>query len=448
MKSVSKAGIIGLILLLVAASIPMVAAQGYSIIENDIEMKFNYPPEIKLGTCFSLSFWMKAKKNLTDLDVRLTIFHHRDSYTGVIYDEVIVSEAEVTEGWTTSKTIDICVPRDGVPDPYLQADVQVSYTIDASDVHLEHEWYMSIVRDETYEELEEELSEANQRIDYLEDKINDLKDEVDELEEELEAKERELEELKEDYDQLLSEYNNLLNRYEELKKEYSDLSEEYSALEEEYDQLRDTHQSTLLDLERLRTKYELLSDDYSELDETYRSLLQDYENTLAELRTYKTMYDDLKRRHEDLQGRHNEAIAEIASLKQRVKDLEEDYGILSRMYRATLDESTMAKSIILAQAAAVLAGIGIYILVSRRMTRRPPEARPREGNTNEANSEKKVQKVLSGRRVTIPSAVAEKLGLKEGDKVEVEYGNGQIVIKPYKEPESEPSDSKNVIPTT
>ncbi|HDD39769.1 MAG TPA: AbrB/MazE/SpoVT family DNA-binding domain-containing protein [Nitrososphaeria archaeon] len=64
-------------------------------------------------------------------------------------------------------------------------------------------------------------------------------------------------------------------------------------------------------------------------------------------------------------------------------------------------------------------------------------ARPGEAPV-EGNGEKRVQKVLSGRRVTIPSEVASELGLKEGDQVEVDYGNGAIIIKPVKEVEEKP----------
>jgi len=34
----------------------------------------------------------------------------------------------------------------------------------------------------------------------------------------------------------------------------------------------------------------------------------------------------------------------------------------------------------------------------------------------------KIQKILSGRRVTIPSDAAARLGMKEGDLAEIDYG--------------------------
>ena len=119
--SVGKGRVIGLTLLILLVMLSPVMAQGYSMIEDDVELKFNYPSEIKMGTCITISFWMKAKSNLTDLSVRLTLTYHANSYTQVIYDKIIVSETSVTEGWTTSKSINVCIPREDAPDPHLQA---------------------------------------------------------------------------------------------------------------------------------------------------------------------------------------------------------------------------------------------------------------------------------------------------------------------------------------
>ena len=436
--SIGKGRIIGLILLVLLMTLSPVMAQGYSLIENDVEMRFNYPSEIKMGTCITISFWMKAKNNLTDLSVRLTLIYHADSYTQVIYDKIIVSETSVTEGWTTSKSINVCIPREDAPDPHLQADLETSYKVNGSSKVLEHDWYMSIVRSETYEELEEELEEARSKINSLEDEIDDLKAELDEKEEALES-------LQEEYSSLLACYQQLQSQYDQLEKSYKDLTNQYRELDRRYDDLRDEHQQTLLDLERLRAKYDLLSRDYGKLDENYRNLLKDYENTLADLKTYRSMYQDLKARYGDLESRYHDALAEGASLRQRVADLESRYGDLSRTYQSLLGENILAKNVIFAQAAAVAAGVGIYVLVSRRFLRRAggrPEAA--NLNSNEGNS-KRVQKILSGRRVTIPRDIAEMLGLREGDKVEICLGNGRMIIKPARE---EASSEEKIIKET
>ena len=234
----------------------------------------------------------------------------------------------------------------------------------------------------------------------------------------------------------------LQSKYEQLEKSYQDLTNQYKELDQRYEDLRDKHQQTLLDLERLRAKYDLLSRDYGRLDENYRNLLKDYENTLADLKTYRSMYQELKTRYGDLESRYHDALAEGASLRQRVADLESRYGDLSRTYQSLLGENILAKNVIFAQAAAVAAGVGIYLFVSRRFLGRAggkPESA--NSNSNEGNS-KRVQKILSGRRVTIPRDVAERLGLKEGDKVEICFGDGHMIVKPV---EKEASDEEKII---
>ena len=88
------------------------------------------------------------------------------------------------------------------------------------------------------------------------------------------------------------------------------------------------------------------------------------------------------------------------------------------------------------------AGVGIYLFVSRRfLGRAGGRSKGANSNSNEGNS-KRVQKILSGRRVTIPRDVAERLGLKEGDMVEICFGDGHMIVKPV---EKEASDEEKII---
>ncbi len=420
------------------AMITAVSAQGFSTVENDLEFRVDYPVEVKVGSCITVSFWMKASQNLTDLIVNLAIYSHENSEVETLYSEVIVSEDEVDAGWTKSKSIQVCIPSEEPVDPYLRAKLEFRYN---ETKEIDYEWYMSIVRDETYGELESEVED-------LQDEVSDLKNQINNLEDQLEAKDQELSSLQEEYQELLVEYSALEASYQQLKEDYArleeehqDLEKDYSSLQESYQSLSDTHQSTLIELERLRALHESLSNHYESLEEQYQSLLRDYESTLSELRAYKAMYTDLKSRHDDLRSRHEDLIAEAASLRQKIADLEENYNSLSRVYEATLGESSLAKSVLFAQTAAVAAGVGIYALLSRRWARREKPAEAAE----EGNSEKKVQKVLSGRRITIPSEAASKLGLKEGDLVEIDYGNGKIIVRPAREekPESQIPEEEN-----
>lgn len=414
---------------LLAALIMASYAQGFSAVENDLEYRLDYPVEIKTGTCSAINFWMKASKTLTDVTVSLSVFYHRDSRVDTLYSEAILSESMLAAGSTKSKSISICVPR-GVPtDPYLRAKIQFYYN---GSERLSQEWYMSIVRDETYDELRSE--------------VNKLRGTVSSLENELKKRDEKLSQLQDDYNTLLASYISLKESYRKLKEDlakleddYRNLQKDYSSLQNSYESLRDKHQSTLLNLERINALYESLSRQFESLEEKYRSLLTDYESTLAELRTYKSMYEDLKLRHDDLRSRHDALIAEAAQLRQRLAELESDYSYLNRIYEATLGESSLTKNILFAQTAAVATGLGIYAVLSRRIARKPRTPETAE----EGNGEKKVQKILSGRRITIPSEAAAKLGLKEGDLVEVDYGNGSIIIRPAdrEKPKQKPEES-------
>jgi AbrB family looped-hinge helix DNA binding protein len=291
---------------------------------------------------------------------------------------------------------------------------------------LSHGFYMSIVRAETYAELESQVS-------MLRSKVSDLEGRISALEKELDQKHQELSQLKEDYNCLLASYLSLKESYQKLKDDYQKLQEDYSKLQGSYESLSDKHQSTLLDLERMRTLYDSLARQFDKLEEQYSSLLKDYESTLSELRTYKSMYEDLKAKHDDLRSRHDALIAEAAQLRQKLTDLEEDYSYLNRIYEATLGESSLTKNILFAQTAAVAAGVGLYAVLSRKLAKKPrsPEA------IEEGDGEKKIQKILSGRRITIPIDAAARLGLKEGDLVKIDYGNGSIVIRPVERRVSE-----------
>ena len=423
-------GWLGILLLAMAAG--SVSAYGYSVVEDDVEVRMDYPIEMKIGSCYTITFWMKASENLTDLTVVLTLYYHADSSANPLYSQTIISEDSVEVGWTKSKTIQVCIPDTRPRDPYVRSELQLYYTVNDTEKTLSYEWYMAIVRSQTYQELESE-------IDDLQDEINDLKNEVNQLKDQLQEKEEALKKLQESYEDLLSSYSSLTEKYQQAKAELESLNEDYQNLEKSYQALEDEHQATVIELEKLRSKYEMLTKNYGSLEERYQSLLSDYQTTLSELNTYKTMYLDLKSRHEDLQSRHNDLIAEAASLRQKIADLEQDYGELNRIYQATLGESSLTKNLLFAQTAAVIAGVGIYALLSRRFMRHA--ARPGEAPV-EGNGEKRVQKVLSGRRVTIPSEVASKLGLKEGDQVEVDYGNGAIIIKPVKEVEEKPVEKR------
>lgn len=152
------------------------SAQGFSIVENDLEYRLDYPIEVKTSTCFTVNFWMKAHKALTDLKVSLSIFYHENSGVRVLYSDTILDVPVLGAGSTASKSISVCLPRARPVDPYIRAEIEFYYN---GSRRLSHEFYMSVVRAETYAELESRVNKLQSRISDLENKISALEKELD-----------------------------------------------------------------------------------------------------------------------------------------------------------------------------------------------------------------------------------------------------------------------------
>lgn len=406
--------------------------EGYAALVEDANLKIAvyYPPEVKVGECFNLRFQADAFNNMTIDLIRLTITYYYNGRSATLYDEKLAESLDVERGWVLTKTISVCVPERVSRDPFLEARVNAQYELETDgERELSHEWYMSIVRDMTYEEVLSELEDAEDRIESLEKQVDDLLDEIDELLQSVEGLQQQLSELSGAHQTLLQNYNSLQEDYDELSQRHQQLNEEY--------------QSLLVEYERLRALHEQLSETHQQLSSNYQSLLKDYHETVGELGQLREAYEELEARYSDLKERHEAALTTIGGLRSSVEDLEERvaekeaaYQELQAMYNSAVNEGALTRNVLYAQSAAV-AGIGagmmILMAVRRRRTRGAERLEERSGPRENEGNNGRVQRVLSGRRITLPKSAAEKLGIKEGDRVVVQLLDDGVKIAPIKE---------------
>jgi AbrB family looped-hinge helix DNA binding protein len=446
MRKLAMATIVMALIALIVATPAYAEAYNAILEDENLRITLHYPPEVKVGSCYNFRFEAQAFSSLTVREIRLVIRMYRDGVTEKLYDEVVFSGI-VGSGWTFSKNIVICIPTPRRPDPFLEAEIYAEYTLDdLTTKTLSTEWYMSTVRTKAYDELSSELDEARKRIRYLEEKISKLDDYVENLE-------RDLSNLSNSYNKLSSDYNSLQTSYKKLQDDYVSLQQKYMSLQDEFKNLSEDYRKLLIDYEKLRTLYEQLMDNNKQLQSNYNSLREDYSSLSKEHYKLQGIYQDLTERYNDLKSRYESSIntigqlqSTISNLEQTIKEKEERINELNLIYASTANENTLTKSILYAQTAAVAGvGAGIYIMSIRRrkMTQpatqlpppppapSPPTTIPKEETKNSGNG--RIQKILSGRRITLPKDALEKLNIKEGGKVIVELHDGYVRVVPVKE---------------
>ncbi len=422
--------------------------EAYTAILQDENLRISlyYPPEVKINSCYNFRFEAQAFESLTIGEIRLKVKMYRNGVTETLHDSILVDDTAVGSGWTFSKNIVVCIPTPRRPDPFLEAEIYASYTLDSGDTKtLSTEWYMSTVRTKTYDELLSELDETKKKIKYLEGRVRDLEDDIEELEERLSNMSR-------SYNELLTDYKALQKSFQRLQDDYGSLQQKYIGLQDEYKNLSEEYRKLLIDYEKLRTLYEKLIDENKQLQSNYNSLREDYISLTKEYYSLQGVHQDLTERYNDLTSRYElniETIGQlqstINSLEKTIREKDEKINELNLIYSSTASENTLTKSILYAQTAAVVGvGAGIYIMSLRRrkaaqpstgfssqpLVPPPPTAPLKEEMKNSGNG--RVQKILSGRRITLPRDALEKLNINEGGKVVVEVYDDYVKIMPVK----------------
>ncbi|MCX8192478.1 MAG: AbrB/MazE/SpoVT family DNA-binding domain-containing protein [Nitrososphaeria archaeon] len=436
--------ILVLAVLTTSVGLTPVNGEAYNAILEDenIRISLYYPPEVKISSCYLFRFEAQAFKTLTIEKIQVKIKLYRDGVTEVLYDRVLIESQAVTSSWTYSKNIEICIPTPRRPDPFLEGKIYAEYSLDGGDEEtLSTEWYMSTVREMTYDELASKLSEARREIRDLEKRISSLQSLIENLKNELSS-------LSKSYSELSSNYGSLKDNYLKLREEYNLIQQKYGNLEKEYTKLNEDYRQLLIDYEKLRTSFDNLMKNNERLQSNYDSLREDYRLLSEEYHKLRGVHQDLSERYNDLKSRYEGSISTIGRLEETIENLEEtvkekqkQIDELNLVYISTSNENTLTKSILYAQTAAVAAvGASLFIMNLRKKKIPPPPpstiqpTNPSSGEEKIENSKNgKAQKILSGRRITIPKEAVEKLNIKEGGKVVIEICNDYIKVIPVKE---------------
>ncbi len=444
--------------LLALALLPNAAAQAFSLVVDDASIKFTltYPPEVKIGACFQLIFDATALGDIYIDKIRLVVKYQADSYTQTLLDDTLASDINVMAGWFVQKSYTLCVPSVVRVDPSVSAELFANYTRDTVAKPLTYTWFLAVAREKTYDEVVSELNSANRLIDQLEATINSLRAEIDALNARINA-------LKSQLDAANAEIDRLRGDLAASESEYNSLKASYDALTEEYSQLDAQYKQVLEDLRQLQERYDGLRQRNSALAQNYEQLLADYRQLTDEYNSLQASYQQLREVYTNLSKRHEDSLREIGQLKNQLDESKKAYESLLLSYNSLSQENVLTKNIAYGQAAGLI-GLAAFTsatyLLKRRRERRatqqaaqpsqatlpppPPPPQPQQAAQTETpqhpheegqrlNSHKRLQRMLSGRRVTIPSEFASMLGLKEGDMVIVELKNNEVIVKPAPE---------------
>ncbi len=451
-------------LLVLMLGVTTAVATGYNIVVEDgrIKVRITYPPEVEIGSCFNIQIEVTALSALEDLSLRLKITYFHDTGSQVLFNQLLINTLDVAApSVVLFRNIGLCIPAPVRVDPFLEAKITTSYTYDSSTVDLANTFYLSTVRRVSYERLSSMLASANQELSRLRSEVERLRSEVGRLETRLQEMARREEHLRDDLQHLAEENRRLREKLAELQALNENLGRQLTEMTERYTAL-------LKDYSALDERNKGLMESYLALQKSFEGLRRDYEAVSRDLASLRSLYSDLQSRHEGLRSSYEGAVKTIGELQGRLSELERQKGVLEGMLSQALGESGFLRNVAVAQGvglAVIGGGLGFWALTRRRRrgttqpiaqpaTQQPPTSPPATqppasaakepvsvaaetvgngaGGSAEEPSEEAVQKVISGRRVTIPSRLAERLGLAIGDHVKISLLGDKVVLTPIR----------------
>ncbi|MEM0382462.1 MAG: hypothetical protein QW580_07410 [Nitrososphaerota archaeon] len=451
--------VFGAALIALALALPSAYAQAYNITVEDarIKVRLSYPPEVEIGSCFNVQIEVTALSALTNLSLSLKITYFYDGNSQILYNSVLIPLTNVSgPSVILFKNINLCIPTPVAVDPWIEAKVYVKYFTDTTPVEISNTFYMSTVRRVSYERLAASLAEANREVSRLRSEVADLRARLDEAltrKSELEARVAELTQIKEELEKRLAE---LQDAKADLEKQLSDLMARYSQL--------------LTDDAALQERYKSLMDNYALLQKSYEELRRDYETVSRDLASTRSLYSELQMRHDSLRSSYEASVKTVGQLEGSLKELERQRGVLEAMLAQVTGESGFFKNVAVGQGVGLVAlgGVATWVLMRRRgraagIVQAPaapapqppsspsPPASPQGSTTTpsqspttqttapeprhpveEAPESEVVQKVISGRRVTIPSRLAERLGIGIGDSIKIGLLGDRLILVPIR----------------
>ena len=464
-KLIPASAILSMLLLLAAYP---VNAQGFSSVIDDsnLRVSVSYPPEVKIGTCFQLVVEATALVSNVDIDdLRITVKYITGSTPQILLDVLVVDN--VNDFTSTSQIYLVCVPTTSATDPTIVAELRAIYTVAGSPKNLNNNWFLAVARQKTYVEVATELQNALDTIDMLNDQINSLNNQINSLRAQVNRLQALLDEANDEINILRTRLQHANARIAELEAQlqarigqYNQLKQQYDKLTKEFEELNRQYRQALENLASLQTKYEDLRARHEQLNQNYNKLLEDYRRLTNDYAALQSSYQLLSENYENLKERHDAALKQVGQLQSQLETAKQDYQALLMNYNSLKNENQLTRSIVFAQAAGLVgiaaAASTLYYLRRRRGTggqavqpsaegqsaNSPAEATQAEGEKSgeyagsnpeesQANSsDVRVQKILSGRRITVPSNFLTRLGLHEGDRLMVEVREDHVVIRP------------------
>lgn len=450
-----------MVLLAVAMALPAAYAQAYNITVEDarIKVRLTYPSEVEIGSCFNVQIEVTALSALDNLNLTLKIIYFYDSQSQTLYNQVLINNVDVAgPSVVLFKNIGLCIPTPAAVDPWLEARIILNYLTDSTPIEVTNTFYMSTVRQISYERLSARLADANQEISRLRSEVAALRAKLEEAaarEEALRAKIEELARIKEDLEKRLAELQTLKS---ELEKQLSDLSTRYNQL--------------LVDNAALQERYKTLMENYAVLQKSYEELRRDYDMVSRDLSTTRSLYNELQSRHESLRASYEDSVKTLGQLEGSLRELERQREVLEAMLAQATGESGFFKNVAVGQGVGLVAlggGVAAWLFMRRRSkaagavgqpaptpspptpppanppNNHPPATTPNPEQPSSAERAAKetsqieevpesevVQKVISGRRVTIPSRLAERLGIGIGDSIKIGLLGDRLILVPIR----------------
>jgi peptidoglycan hydrolase CwlO-like protein len=419
--------------------------------DGKLAVTFNYPSEVKRGTCFNVRVEVNALTAMSDLNVTLVIELRSGPSVYVLFTGKVVDDWSGGPGPVTNSIVGACVTSSH-PTGVIVLRTSTEYHLGPSKLTLDSSFLMGLARDTTYDELAALYSAAQNEISRLRSAVDDLRREaerlrarISELTSEVLTLNARLDALRERYERLQSDYASLLSRYQDLLSRYQELQQNYAKLQDDYENLTRQHEALRATHSELRKAYDALQKELEKLRAEYAELQKQHASLTA-------LHEDLKRRYAQLDSAHQEAVRQIGSLTGALEERGRQMDSLMAMLDNALRERNVFSNIVIAQALG-LGGLGALYLIERRRLRRPgpsaaPSVKAPEGgsggpSTTEANGAQSqveqqsqengngsmVQKVISGRRITIPKKVAELLGVGVGDQVELDVIGDALMVR-------------------
>ncbi|MCS7094301.1 MAG: hypothetical protein NZ988_00620 [Thaumarchaeota archaeon] len=440
MKGSLPIAVIGLLIVVLAFSVDTVYASTFisSVHDDRLTVTLTYPAEVKRGTCFQVRVEVFAHEPLSHLNVTIKLELRSGATALTLLSSQVVNRWSGLPSTVTNTLVGACVTT-SQPTGIIVARVYFEYLHSGDEFNLTNFFQMSFVRDQTYEELATLYGSASSEVGNLRSALNEALRTIGSLTEEIRRLRSEVERQRAEIIALQRERSELENRLNALSALYDRLRRAYEALESNHEKLIREHAS-------LQTVESNLRKSYEELVRAHGALQTEFEKLREELTTLKALHDDLKSRHNTLSLAHEESVRTIGTLRGALEERGRQIEVLNAMLDNALRERMVFSNVVIGQALG-LGGLGALYLMERRRTRKASGHQPREPldhdsppsppvrtSGDEENTSASVLRVISGRRITIPKSMAERLGVKVGDLVEVMMVDGHLSVKPFTQP--------------